>query len=255
MTEKAATYDLQPVLNSMIVAQSTHDVWNIYAEAVTKLGFDKLLYGGTRIPTETGRLGDIRDALILQRGPQSYADIYLGEDLYLYSPSYNWAAQNSGFASWAEAARSFSGQPRPEHLRLLQLNAQHGIKAGYVGSLNDTVRGMHGVIGLSPVEPLDYFETDSLWQEVGREIEMLSNLLQLRIASLPMVGTRRPLTSRQREALHWFAQGKTMQDIADIMDLSSATVEKHLRMAREALDATTTAHAVKKATSLNLLSA
>jgi len=223
MTRDTASAALQPVINSMISAQSTHEVWSTYADALTNLGFDKLLYGGTRIPTEAGKLGDIRDALIQQRGPQSYADVYLG--------SYNWAANNRGFASWAEAARSFTGQPRPEHLRLLQLNAQHGIKAGYVGSLNDTVRGMHGVIGLSPVEPLDQPETDELWAKVGTEIEMLSNLLQLRIASLPMAGTRRPLTSRQREALHWFAHGKTMQDIADIMDLSAATIEKHLRMA------------------------
>lgn len=239
----------------MILAQSTEEVWTVYADAVTALGFDKLLYGGTRMPTETRHIGDLRDALILQRGPQAYADVYLGEELFLHSPTYAWAAENTGFASWAEAARSFRGEPRPEQMRILQLNAKHGIKGGYVGSLNDTVRGMHGVIGVSPVEPLDQDATDLLWAEVGKDVEMLSNLLQLRIATLPMSGTRRPLTSRQREALHWFAHGKTMQDIADIMDLSAATVEKHLRMARESLDATTTAHAVQKATTLNLLSA
>ena len=48
-------------------------------------------------------------------------------------------------------------------------------------------------------------------------------------------------------------QGKTMQDIATIMGLSVGTIEKHLRMARDALDAKTTAHAVQKAMSLNLL--
>ncbi|HBQ37029.1 MAG TPA: LuxR family transcriptional regulator, partial [Rhodobacteraceae bacterium] len=36
-------------------------------------------------------------------------------------------------------------------------------------------------------------------------------------------------------------------DIATIMDLTSATVEKHLRLAREALDVETTAQAVLKA--------
>jgi LuxR family transcriptional regulator len=209
------------------------------------------------MPNADSKIGDIRDALILQRGPQAYADAYLGEELYLHSPAYSWGAENTGFCSWTEAARSYRGTPRPEHMRILQLNAQFGIMAGYVGSLNDTVRGMHGVIGLSPAKPLTQPQTDALWAEVGKgkDIEMLSNLLQLRIASLPMAGTRRPLTTRQREALHWFAHGKTMQDIADIMELSPATVEKHLRMAREALDATTTAHAVQKATSLNLLSA
>lgn len=44
-----------------------------------------------------------------------------------------------------------------------------------------------------------------------------------------------------------------MRDVATIMDLSLGTIEKHLRMARDSLDAQTTAHAVQKATSLNLL--
>lgn len=244
---------IRDVVNDIILAQTIEAVWECYADAVTGLGFDKLLYGGTRMPTKDHKIGDIRDALILQRGPQAYADTYLGDELYLHSPSYLWAAENTGFVSWTKAMYSYTGTPRAEHLQIMKLNAQFGIKAGYVGSLNDTVRGMHGVIGLSPVAPLEQIETDQLWAKVGRDIEMLSNLLQLRIASLPMVGARRPLTSRQRDALNWFAHGKTMQDIAKIMDLSAATVEKHLRMAREALDATTTAHAVQKATSLNLL--
>jgi LuxR family transcriptional regulator len=38
-----------------------------------------------------------------------------------------------------------------------------------------------------------------------------------------------------------------MQDIATIMGLTPATVEKHLRLAREALNVDTTAQAVLKA--------
>lgn len=243
----------QTAIERMISAQDADLVWTIFADAVSELGFDNMIYGGTRLP-HGDRFGDIRDALILHRGPQAYADIYLGEELYLHSPTYDWAARNSGFASWPEAMRHYAGPARPEHMRILQLNAQFGVRGGYVGSLNDVVRGMHGVIGISP-GGLDQPETDDLWAEVGRQVETLSNLLHLRIASLPMPGQRRPLTSRQREALHWFAQGKTMQDIADIMELSAATVEKHLRMARESLDAVTTAHAVQKATSMNLLTA
>lgn len=247
--------DQSAVMKRMIAAQTVEEVWTVYADALTALGFDKLLYGGTRLPTSDRKIGDIRDALVLQRGPQAYADVYLGEELYLHSPSYLWAAENEGFASWPEAARSYKGAPRPEHLQILALNAKFGVRAGYVGSLDATVQGMHGVIGMSPAAPLDQDETDALWAKVGDSIQTLSNLLQLRIASLPIALSRRPLTSRQREALYWFAQGKTTQDIAQILDLSAATIEKHLRMARDSLDATTTAHAVQKAATLNLLSA
>ena len=45
--------------------------------------------------------------------------------------------------------------------------------------------------------------------------------------------------------------GKTTQDIAFLLGLTAATVEKHLRLAREALDVDTTAQAVLKAAFYN----
>jgi hypothetical protein len=44
-----------------------------------------------------------------------------------------------------------------------------------------------------------------------------------------------------------------MQDVACIMGVSPAMVEKHLRLAREALDVDTTAQAVAKAAMMNLI--
>ncbi|THH38482.1 LuxR family transcriptional regulator [Aliishimia ponticola] len=239
-------------MQKMVASQDSNIVWEIFCAACEGFGFDKMLYGATRMPKDA-RLGDLRDALILHHGPKVYADAYIEEELYLYSPTYAWAAQNSGFVSWPAAAAQFNGEIKPQHMRIAELNAQFGLRSGFVGSLDDVVRGMHGVIGLSPAGAIEQPEADDLWREVGAHIETLSNLLHLRIASLPLPGQRRPLSTRQLEALHWFAQGKTMQDIAVIMGLSANTVEKHLRMARESLDANTTAHAIQKATSLNLL--
>lgn len=243
---------LGDVTADIIAATSIPEVWDVFCKAMLSYRFDKILYGGTRFPTEQF-LGDINDALILQYGPQAYADIYLGEQLYLHSPTYDWAEKNIGFASWPDAMRQFKGQPSPQQMRILQLNAQFGVIAGFVGSLNEVVPGMRGVIGFSPLAGIDQSAADEIWSKDGKDIETLCNLLHLRISSLPQTGQRRPLTSRQREALEWYSQGKTTQDIATIMGLSIATVEKHLKMARDSLDAQTTAHAVKKATSLNLL--
>jgi LuxR family transcriptional regulator len=46
------------------------------------------------------------------------------------------------------------------------------------------------------------------------------------------------------KALDVLDDGKTAQSIALLMGLSAATVEKHLRLAREALDVESTARAV-----------
>lgn len=238
----------------MLRAQGIPEVWSVFAAAMLELGFDKLLYGGTRFPSH-GSFGHITEALILHQGPQEYADIYLEEELYLHSPTYEWADKNTGFVSWPVAFAQYAAIPTPEQIRIVQLNLQFGVRAGYVGSLKNVVPNMNGVIGFSPVGSPDQDETDALWALYGRQIETLSNLMHLRVAALPQTGQLRPLTSRQRETLEWASLGKTTQDIATILGLSTATVEKHLKMAREALEAQTTAHAVKKATALNLLTA
>jgi LuxR family transcriptional regulator len=74
----------------------------------------------------------------------------------------------------------------------------------------------------------------------------MNNVVHLKLLTLPYSGTR-PLTRRQRQVLEWVGDGKTTQDIAVLIGLTAATVEKHLRLAREALDVDTTAQAVLKA--------
>jgi LuxR family transcriptional regulator len=254
MDELNANDIVSRATSGMLQALGIPDVWRIFGDAMEEFRFDKLLYGGTRFPSR-GSFGHIDEALILHRGPQAYADIYLGEELYLHSPSYEWADKNDGFVSWPVAFAQYAAAPTPEQLRIVQLNLQFGVTAGYVGSLKNVVPNMNGVIGLSPVAGMDQAATDALWKVHGKDIETLCNLMHLRIAALPQTGQLRPLTTRQRETLEWASQGKTTQDIATILGLSVATVEKHLKMAREALEAQTTAHAVKKATALNLLTA
>ena len=79
----------------------------------------------------------------------------------------------------------------------------------------------------------------------------MNNVAHLKLTNLPYSTARRNLTSRQREALEWVGEGKTTQDIATIMGLTPATIEKHLRLAREALNVETTAQAVLKASFQN----
>ena len=75
--------------------------------------------------------------------------------------------------------------------------------------------------------------------------------MHLRICHLPFTPLRRALSDRQREALEWVARGKTIQEAAQRMGISVAMVEKHLRLARQALDVETTAQAVAKGTLLH----
>jgi LuxR family transcriptional regulator len=86
---------------------------------------------------------------------------------------------------------------------------------------------------------------------MARSIQIINHVAHLCILQLPAAGQRRLLTARQAEVLELVADGKTMQDIAMLLERNVATVEKHLRGARDALGVETTAQAVRKASVLN----
>jgi len=54
------------------------------------------------------------------------------------------------------------------------------------------------------------------------------------------------LTKRQIQVLQWVSDGKTLQDVSILLNISPATVEKHLRLARQGLGVETTAQAIMK---------
>jgi DNA-binding CsgD family transcriptional regulator len=56
-----------------------------------------------------------------------------------------------------------------------------------------------------------------------------------------------PLTTREREVLHWLGGGKTDRDIADILGISPRTVHKHLQRIYEKLGVETRTAAVVRA--------
>jgi len=123
--------------------------------------------------------------------------------------------------------------------------------AGYTISFREVSVRAKGAIALTARPGLTQADADAIWAENGREIVQMNNVAHLKITNLPFSTARKTLTKRQREALEWVGEGKTTQDIAIIMGLTPATVEKHLRLAREVLDVETTAQAVLKASFQN----
>ena len=106
-------------------------------------------------------------------------------------------------------------------------------------------------MALTAREAINQDQVDAIWAIHGRTIHALCNVAHLKLMSLPYGNAKRSLTKRQREVLEWVGDGKTTQDIATIMGLTPATVEKHLRLAREVLEVDTTAQAVLKASMQN----
>nr|WP_232829386.1 LuxR family transcriptional regulator [Tropicimonas sp. IMCC34043] len=227
------------------------DLWEYHKDVMAKFGFNRVLYGFTRFRTANS-LGDLQDMLILTNHDRAYIRPFLDDGLYLNAPMTLWALNNVGARSWRDTAiMAQEGTLPPAARRIWEFNKSQGFGAGYtISFLTNSVRAK-GAMALTSVPGMSYDEADAIWAEHGRVIEAMNNVLHLRLISMPNPGERRPLTPRQREALEWVGDGKTTADIAEIMGLTVATVEKHLRLAREVLDVSTTAQAVLKASFLN----
>lgn len=227
------------------------DVWAYHKEVMASYGFNRVLYGFTRFRTERS-LGDPADLLVLSNHDKSYIRPFLDEGLYLNAPMTLWALNNVGSSSWRATDRMVNEGTLNESARKIwEFNKSHGLGGGYTVSFQTNSKRAKGAISLTSVPALSFDAVDEIWAEHGRMLEAMSNVLHLRLSSMPNPDTLRPLTARQREALEWVGDGKTTAEIAAIMGLTPATVEKHLRLAREALDVSTTAQAVLKASFLN----
>ena len=181
-------------------------------------------------------------------------DDYLKGGHFARTPVFRWVMSNTGVCTWrwVEEDRA-AGRLSPTELDALDINDKLGIKAGLAISFPETCHRIKAAFGLMADVGMSHDDVDAIWDTRADEITAIAHMMHLKIASLPLRTSKRALTQRQREALEWVADGKTSQDIAILMGVSAAMVEKHLRLARDALDVETTAQAVAKATLLNVI--
>jgi len=233
-------------LSRIVNAETVDQVWNAHVEKMAEYGFDRLLYGYTRFRNGES-LGDLRDAIILTNHSPEYMREYIDRGLYRHGPLLCWALNNVGPVSWRRLSEwEAAGQLGPKSRAVLRLNRGMGLLAGYTISFKEVSPRYGGAIGLCARPGLDQDAVDTIWERSGEEILTINNVTHLRLTQLPHPGSRH-LTPRQREVLEWVADGKTTQDVAELLGLTPGTVEKHLRRARDVLDAETTAQAILKA--------
>ncbi len=119
------------------------------------------------------------------------------------------------------------------------------------------VRGPYGECGILSVTR-DC--TDSEWEKLKKEVmgdlqmaavhahdTVMQSGVLAKALYLPALSTR------EKEILQWVAEGKSQQDIGDILSISHRTVEVHMRSGREKLGALTTPQAIGRAIGLGLI--
>lgn len=242
--------DLKAHLKALLDANSIDAVWEVQLDAMAGFGFDRLLYGCTRFLTPNS-IGDPQDTILLTNLGADYLSGFVDGGLYFDAPMTKWARLNDGPCSWALLTdMATTGALSEAERRVIAFNRARYVTAGYTLSFPAISQRSKGAIALIARRGLSQAEVDGVWADHGEELWLANSVAHLKIMTLPHT-TARPLTARQREVLQWVGDGKTMQEIATLMGLTPATVEKHLRLARETLDVATTAQAVAKATTQN----
>ncbi|WP_082658265.1 LuxR family transcriptional regulator [Paracoccus sp. MKU1] len=233
----------------ILAARSTQAVWQHYVARLTGLGFPHVSYHAVQIlQAPCDRMRD--DGVLLSSYSQRLMQELAALDLLESAPMHQWLAHNRGSESWDwMQRRRLAGRLSPREERAMDIFARYGHVAGYAISMGEDVdRIRAGVIVGGPIG-MRQDRLDALWAQHGRVVEALSGLMHLRISSLPHVERESLLTLRQREVLECISVGRTTQEIAGILEVAPATVEKHLRLARKALGAKTTAQAILLAAS------
>jgi LuxR family transcriptional regulator len=233
-------------------ATDLEKLWDRHVEEMATYGIDRIMYGSTRFRTSKS-MGDFEDFLILSNHDRAYTDLFFGKQYYLDAPMVNWSLENYGPVSWSLIHDLYTSGKMPKAQReVYEFNLEHGLRVGYSISFIPTSQRQGAGMGLVAKDTgLDQNDLDALWKEHGQDIVAKCQVLHLKILTLPYSRLQRALTQRQREVLEWVGDGKTIQDISVLMDLKPATVEKHLRLAREALNVETTAQAILKASFQN----
>lgn len=239
------------LLGKVAQAASVDAVWGLVVPYYRELGFSRVNYTYSRFLTKNS-IGDPDDALFLTTNSPEYVKTYLRDGFYSKTPLFRWALNNEGACTWRWVHEAYeAGKLTPTEADAVRTNMAMGVVAGITISFYSAIARSKAGLGLIADVGLTHDDVDRIWADAGAEITSVANMMHLKISQLPQENGRRALTGRQREALGWVADGKTSQDIATIMGVSVAMVEKHLRLAREALDVETTAQAVAKATLLN----
>ncbi len=239
--------NLRDYLIELTNTDDVQELWERHCQKMDSYGFDRLIYGFTRFLTANS-FGDPNDLIVLTNHTPAYRKGFVEDGLYRHAPMVRWALENEGHCSWGTLAEQIDkGTLDDKAAKVVAFNLQHKVHAGYTISFQSVSHRAKGAISVTTREDMSQDDADKVWAEYGQEIVLLNNLVHLKILTLPLPLAGQNLTPRQREALEWVGDGKTMQDIATIMGLTQATIEKHLRLARETLNVETTAQAVAKA--------
>lgn len=197
-----------------------------------KIGFEHFIFSGIPLPGE-----DLAPLVELNGWPQGWLERYVEGNYPDIDGVCRYSRQTVRPFFWHEVPERFFGNAKAR--QVASEAREFGLRSGYIVPAYSR-RHWHALISFaSPEKTL----------ALGRRERIALNLMSMMaIGCFEALRDEEEkgsmLSPREREVLLWAAMGRTADEIADILSISTATVRKHLQNVREAYGVSSTLAAV-----------
>ncbi|MET3615984.1 LuxR family quorum sensing-dependent transcriptional regulator [Rhizobium aquaticum] len=217
-----------------------NDVLRASSSVAHDFGFDAIAL--VDIPSKTA---DIPFKVLIDDVPAGWIDHYTEHKYAEKDPILRWSVTTGLPFEWSEArhVQAHSDEGRV----VMQRAADFGMRHGFSLSVRHSDAPMNCLSMASTAKPHIDATTKPLLHLMSTYAIMRAHVLRTARPVFP------ELSPREREVLTWVAIGKTSDDIADTLGLTSRTVVAHITNASRKLGALNRTHAVAKAATFGLI--
>lgn len=226
-------------------ADSVKHLFDIYLNAVISYGYDRAQF---TLLTDHNDINKKAGFGILNNFPQDWVSYYVEQRMDTYDPIIKYGIQQNHCFTWKDGSNYFG----LTHKQIECLNQAEGagLNNGIAIPMHSLGNNMAGVsLATSEKRDHNHYQRDLM--------TAMSNHMYMRFIDLSSsqqkVIENIILTNREREVLIWVGQGKSNHKIAQIINISSNTVDFHLRNIFKKLDVNSRVLAVVKAMKLGLI--
>lgn len=235
-------------LEPYLMTQDASALWDRLHLDLENAGFLRIFYAASR-RRQANTQQSQHDTIVKSSYGDEFDEFFVNGAAFESDVNTEWALNSQGAVSWDLTRRLKSeGKLSPRQVAIHERCLDLGLVNGYTISLRNYGSGLITGFGLSADDISQQEQVDRIWVENRKLLFCVLSAFDLSTRLLPQVPDGEELTKRQREVLAWVGDGKTIDDISEIMGLHRSTIVKHMREARERLRVANTLQAVMRAT-------
>ena len=196
------------------------------------------------------------ELIVAANWPPEWVERYVAKKYIVMDPTIRFLLRANRSFSWAQAVEAYKENPHYRRMKSMMADGKaHGLASGYIFP----VFSRNGLIGATTIggpKEIELTLVEVALLETAFRTAYLKYLEFMGDKHADSIGTGKEITMTHREmqALTNIAEGGTSPEIANILDVSSNTVDWYVNSVQAKLDARNRSHAVALAFRRGLIS-